>query len=234
MRTKVLLCAVALAASLASSMAQNVYSLNVVGYVNVTVPASQNAVIANPLDASMGGTITGGNQISNLFSTASGNIANGSQIYTYNPATANWNSPIKYSTLTSKWASTFNMPPGSACYYFNNSPTTPTVITFVGQVEQGPYAVATIPVGQNALLGSPIPIGGDITNSTTAVGLVPSNGDQLYTFNPATVNWNAPSKFSTLNHKWTVDYQIAPGQGFFYFNNSPTTANTWVSNFTVQ
>jgi hypothetical protein len=233
MRTKVLICAAALAASLASSMAQNVYSLNVVGYVNVTVPASQNAVIANPLDATMGGTVAGGNDITNLFSIASGNIANGSLIYSYNPATANWNPSIRFSTLGNKWASNFTMPPGNACYYFNNSASTPTVITFVGQVPQGHYTASTIGAGQNALLGSPIPIGGDITNSTTAVGLVPSNGDLLYTFNPATVAWNASSRFSTLNHKWSVDYAINPAQGFFYFNNA-ATANTWVSNFTVQ
>jgi len=215
-------------------MAQNVYSLNVVGYVQVTVPPLQNAVIANPLDASMGGTVAGGNNITNLFSSANGNIQNGSLIYTYNPATANWNSSIKYSTLGSKWASNFNMPPGQACYYFNASASTATVVTFVGQVPQGPYTVTTIPALQNALLGSPIPIGGDMTNSTTVVGLVPNNGDLLYTFNPATDNWNASSKYGTLGHKWSVDYQIAPGQGFFYFNSSASAALTWVSNFTVQ
>jgi hypothetical protein len=38
MRTKTLLVAAVLAAGLATSMAQNVYSLNVVGYYNVTIP----------------------------------------------------------------------------------------------------------------------------------------------------------------------------------------------------
>ena len=50
MRTKVLLIAAALAASLASSMAQNVYSLNVVGYYNIPLAANEKLMIANQLN----------------------------------------------------------------------------------------------------------------------------------------------------------------------------------------
>src|SRR3954470_8755678 len=51
MRTKALLCAAALAAGAATSMAQsNVYSLNVVGYYNVPVPANQLVLVANQLN----------------------------------------------------------------------------------------------------------------------------------------------------------------------------------------
>src|SRR5690348_15250407 len=61
MRTKALLCAAALlAAGVATSMAQsNVYSLNVVGYVNVRMNQGLT-MIANPLDA-------GNNTVSNVF-----------------------------------------------------------------------------------------------------------------------------------------------------------------------
>jgi hypothetical protein len=66
MRTKALLCAAAVAAGALSAMAQsNVYSLNVVGYVNVPlVGGGAFNMIANPLN----NTGTGGNNISNLFS----------------------------------------------------------------------------------------------------------------------------------------------------------------------
>ena len=67
MRTKVLLCAAALAASLASSMAQNVYSLNVVGYYNVTIPQNGLYMIANQLN-------TTNNTLDNVFA----NVADGS------------------------------------------------------------------------------------------------------------------------------------------------------------
>jgi hypothetical protein len=52
MRTKtLLLSAAAMAAGLVSSVAQsNVYSVNVVGYVNQVLPAGTLVAVANPLD----------------------------------------------------------------------------------------------------------------------------------------------------------------------------------------
>ena len=50
MRTKVLICAAALAAASAfTTMAQNVYSLNIVGYINVPLIEGFN-LVANQLD----------------------------------------------------------------------------------------------------------------------------------------------------------------------------------------
>src|SRR5271166_2726177 len=51
MRTKTLLCMAALAAGVATSMAQsNVYSLNVVGYVNYPFTLGNYTLVSNPLD----------------------------------------------------------------------------------------------------------------------------------------------------------------------------------------
>src|SRR5882672_2501980 len=66
MRTKTLICAaVLMAAGVATSLAQsNVYSLNVVGYVNVpTTGAGNFNMMANPLN-------NANNGITNLFATA--------------------------------------------------------------------------------------------------------------------------------------------------------------------
>jgi hypothetical protein len=235
MRTKVLICAAALAASLASSMAQNVYSLNVVGYVNVTLPSHQFTAVANPLDASMGGTIATGNDMTNLFNINTAPLlANGSTIATFNSALNNYNASVSYVALSKKWGSTFPMPPGKAALFFNNGASA-TVVTFTGQVPQGTYNVGTLPSHQFSLVGSPVPIGGNITNSTTAVGLVPANGDTVATFSSALNNWNASSSWVQLSKKWgsTASSTIDPGQGFLYFNNG-ASANNWVSNFTVQ
>ncbi len=226
--------AAALAASLASSMAQNVYSLNVVGYVNVTLPSHQFTAVANPLDASMGGTIATGNAMTNIFSATAGNIANGSTIATFNSALNNYNAAISYVGLSKKWGSTFLMPPGVAALYFNAG-ASDTVVTFTGQVPQGAYNVGTLNSHQFSLVGSPIPIGGNITNSTSVVGLVPANGDSVATFNGAVNNWNAAASYVGLSKKWgtTASSTIGVGQGFLYFNAS-ATANNWVSNFTVN
>lgn len=234
MRTKVLICAAALAASLASSMAQNVYSLNVVGYVNVTLPTHQFAAVANPLDASMGGTIAIGNDMTNLFSIATGNIANGSTIARFDSALNNYLPSVSYVALTKKWGSNFSMPPGKAALYFNAG-AVDTVVTFTGQVPQGTYNVGTLNSHQFSLVGSPVPIGGNITNSTSVVGLVPANGDTVATFNSALNNWNPSASYVALTKKWssTASSTIGAGQGFLYFN-AGGSANNWVSNFTVQ
>ena len=124
------------------------------------------------------------------------------------------------------------MPPGKAALYYNAG-ASPTVVTFTGQVPQGTYNVATLNSLQFSLVGSPIPIGGDITNSL--VGLVPANGDTVATFNSAANNWNASSSYVGLSKKWgsTASSTIGVGQGFLYYNASGSAKN-WVSNFTVQ
>ena len=50
MRTKVLLGLAALAVGLSTSIAQNVYSLNVVGYINITVAGGGYTLCANQLN----------------------------------------------------------------------------------------------------------------------------------------------------------------------------------------
>jgi hypothetical protein len=236
MRTKVLICAAALAASLASSMAQNVYSLNVVGYVNYTLPSHKFTAVANPLDASMGGTIALGNDMTNLFNinTTTPALANGSSIQQFISSINDYGPSIGYVSLSKKWGSNFSMPPGKAVLYFNNG-ASDTVVTFTGQVPQGTYNVGTLPSHQFTLAGSPIPIGGNITNSTTVVGLVPANGDSVATFNSAINDWNPSSGWVNLSKKWgnSASSTIGVAQGFLYFNNG-ASANNWVSNFTVQ
>jgi hypothetical protein len=224
-----------MAASLASSMAQNVYSLNVVGYVNVTLPHQQFYCVANPLDATLGGTVAGGNDITNLFSlNTAAALAGGSYIDVFLPAVIDYAAPVTYSALSKKWASNFAMPPGHAVLFYNNG-AADTVVTFTGQVEQGTYNVASIAAHSFAMVGAPVPIGGDITNSTTVLNLVPGGGDLVETFNGAIIDWNAPSLWSALSKKWsaTASSTINPGQGFLYYNNG-AAANNWVSNFTVQ
>lgn len=235
MRTKVLLIAAALAASLASSMAQNVYSLNVVGYVNVTLAHGKFTAVANPLDASMGGTIATGNDMTNLFNVnTSVGLAGGSSIAQFSSAANDYATAIGYVALSKKWGSNFSMAPGTGALFYNNG-AADTVVTFTGQVPQGTYNVKTLGRGQFTLVGSPIPIGGNITNSTTVVGLVPSGGDSVATFNSALNDWNTASGWVALSKKWgsTASSTIAVGQGFLYYNNG-AAANNWVSNFTVQ
>jgi hypothetical protein len=232
MRTKVLLCAAALAASLASSMAQNVYSLNVVGYVNVTLPAHQFTAVANPLDASVGGTVAGGNDITNLFSTTAGNIASSSTLATFNSALNDYDPAIGFSGKSGTWTGNFSMPPGVGALYYNNG-ASDTVVTFVGQVPQGNYTVTSMASHTFTFAGSPVPLGGDVSDLNTKLGLVPSAGDTVAVFSGSANDWSAAVGWSAKSSAWTGPMAIGAGAGFLYYNNS-ANANAWVSNFTVQ
>ena len=233
MRTKVLICAAVLAASLASSLAQNVYSINVVGYVNVTLPAHQFTCVANPLDASMGGTIANGNDMTNLFKAPNVTIGAGSYFNTFVPSKIDYSTTVPtYSTRTALLSANFAMPPGTAAMFFNGS-SSDTVATFIGQVPQGTYNVASMASHTFNMLGSPIPIGGDTTNSTTVVGLAPNAGDSIATFNSAKIDWLPAVTWSTRTKTWSGPMPVNVGQGFLYFNGS-ASVNNWVSNFSVQ
>lgn len=224
-----------MAASMACSMAQNVYSANVVGYVNVTLPHGQFYAVGNPLDATMGGTIAGANNITNLFSTAAGNIAPSSTITTFDSAAIDWvKPPITFSGKSSTWGSGLEVPPGKAVLYFNNG-ASDTVVTFVGQVVQGPYTAAVMPGGMFTLASQPVPLGGTAATLNTQLGLVPGPSDTITTFDGVAIDWvKPPAAWSAKSSSWTgTTINLAVAQGFLYFNNAGT-ANTWTSNFTVQ
>ena len=120
-----------------------------------------------------------------------------------------------------------------AVLFYNNGGTD-AVVTFTGQVPQGTYNVAHSYNSQFTLVGSPVPIGGDVTNSTTVLGLVPSSGDTAATFNSAANDWNPVTKWSSSNQEMggSASSTIAVGQGFLYYNNNATpTTGLAISQF---
>jgi len=205
MRTKTLLLAVAaLAAGVISSEAQNVYSQNVVGYINVVLPAGQQVLLANPLD-------DGTNTVTSL----GANLANKSQIQVFNG--------VGY-TLTSKgggvWTTNLSIPVGVG--FFVKSQTTITN-TFVGNVLalSGGSVSNSLPAGALALVGEQIPYAGDL-NDTTNVNLGSSlaNKSQIQVFNG--VGFTLASKGGGV---WTTNLTISPAEGFFVKSQ---TATNWI------
>lgn len=220
MRTKALLCAAALAAGAVTSMAQNVYSLNVVGYINLSLQPGFN-LVANQLDAD--GTMTN-NFVTNIFST---NLPAGSQIYAFNASLAG------YSILSwngHKWTGTqapinTALAPGQGVFISVPSATT---ITLVGQVIQGTNMIPLIPGLQ--IVSSIPPIAGDLV---TNLGYVATAGDAVYQYSAASQGY----AIRTYNgHKWvgsptgTSAYLNVSDAVFF---QSATTTN-WTQAFTVQ
>jgi len=215
MRTKLaILTAAALAAGALSSQAQsNVYSLNVVGYVNVSLTNGFN-LIANPLDSDGTGTNNGlvavlSNSLPPL-SQAYKFVGGGFVSYLYN-ASGHWQGG---------GVGTATLNPGEGL--FVNVPVS-TNITFVGQVLQGSQTNHNIAAGYS-MLGSIIPLSGGVQ---TSLQYTPAIHDQVYLF--GTVAGYVSYLYSGT--RWLPsEPQMGPGTGIFLL----TTGNTWVQNFTVQ
>jgi hypothetical protein len=205
MRTKTLLLAVAaLAAGVISSEAQNVYSQNVVGYINVPMPAGQQVLVANPLD-------DGTNTVTSLGAS----LANKSQIQTWNGAGF---------TLSSKgggvWTTNLSIPVGTA--FFVKSFTTITN-TFVGNVVvlSGGSGTNSLPAGTLQMVGEQIPYGGDLNDTTNVnLGSTLANKSQIQVWNGS--GFTLASKGGG---NWTTNLTITPAEGFFV---KSFTATNWV------
>jgi hypothetical protein len=212
MRTKALIVAAFLAAGLASSMAQNVYSLNVVGYYNVTVPANSFAMIANQLD-------TANNTLGALIPTA----PDGTQFFKYTTGSG-W-ATFTYDELEPGWLPNGNatLNPAEGGFLKNNTAAALTV-TFVGEVKQG--ALSTdMPAGY-AVRSSQVPQAGTLT----VLGFPGADGDQVFKYTPG--SGYATATYDELEPGWLpAEPTIGVGEAFF---SRKGAATTWVRNFTVE
>jgi hypothetical protein len=227
MRTKTLLCAAALAAGVATSMAQsNVYSLNVVGYVNVPIPVGYS-LIGNPLNA-------GNNTVSNLFNSAvASGAAVGATVYTWTGTGLNANANDQFDGTWQNPA--LALPPGVG--FFINNPNARFTNTFVGEVNQGALSKS---VAQGYTVNSSlVPLTGNLQTDLGLTNAVP--GDVAYLWSGSGLVACAKDQFDgtwqPLSPPFSSDANNGPviqiGTGFFYQNNSGA-AISWNRNFTVQ
>lgn len=211
MRTKsLLLSAAALVAGALSVQAQsNVYSVNVVGYVNVQTPAGQFALLANPLD-------NGTNNLTSLLP----NVPNGTQVQKWTGSgfqIASKNPPL------GAWNTNLVIPPGTG--FFIRTPSAQTN-TFVGSVVigYGQTNSLALPGGVFSLVGSPVPISGSLTNvgnNALNINSALGNGSQIQVWNGT--GFQIASKNPPFGN-WNTNLLISVGQGFFV---RPNAATTW-------
>lgn len=219
MRTKTLLiAAAALAAGIASSVAQsNVYSLNVVGYVNKTLTGGgRYTAVANPLNST-------NNTVSGLGLLA---LPNSSKILKWNTGITDFD--IYNKTSFGVWspnpaAVTVNPGEGILIYISGADVTN----TFVGEVLQGSLT-NSLPTGYQ-MVGNKVPDAGVINT----LGLVPPNSSKVYKFNSSlgTVgDWDIYNK--TSFGVWSPSQpSLDVAESILTFLPS---SYDWVRNFTVQ
>jgi hypothetical protein len=240
MRTKTLLLSALLgAAGTVAVHAQSVYSLNAVGYITVTLAPGFN-IVTCPLLTSPDNTV------GTVFNNSTGALT-GSDVYFYSPSTGQYSgddalaigSGRGHTTNANGWGNngTNVLSPGTACWFENNASTNLTVI-FYGTV---PSSVTTPLVAGFNLVGSAIPVTGDLVTNSLSAFTNYNIGDDLYMFaNGSYYGYSAvPSNSRSGGHgylgQWTSsgdptvtnDYQ-----GFWYENNVGTTVN-WVENYSV-
>jgi hypothetical protein len=238
MRTKTtLLCAAALAAGVVGSMAQsNVYSLNIVGYVNVEIKPG-NYIYANPLN------LDGTNNAANIFTLAPLNDSGGQPAGTMNAfGVLTWGgasfSQVWYEsdwtlnngyTTTNGWAidqggdgqgSPPNLNPGTG--FFIHSVGNDTTNTFVGSVVPLVGATNANPVAAgNFIYGSALPVSGSLASVPFQFPLAPLNDSGAQ---PA----GTLSGIGVLT--WTgSSYNSAWYESDFTLNNGYTTTNGWAT-----
>jgi len=230
-------------------MAQtNVYSLNAVGYINITIYPGFN-IISCPLIASPDNTINtllnnGGSQpytgtTLDFFSPITGPTYDTAAATSGRNSTPNTNGWINNGTNV--------IAPGVACW-FDSPFHTNITITFVGTVPTGPIT-NSLYHGYN-LVSSAVPASGDIiTNSIMNltnynVGPAGQGGDTVFTYNPGATPVNETYQAGSgrgfggngYNNNWNANGDpILPfvGGGFFYENNVAGTTVQWVENYSV-
>ena len=238
MRTiKALVCAAALAAGLASSMAQsNVYSLNVVGYYNLPIAANHLTLIANQLN-------TTNNTLNSLLAPADPASADGSGLFKYNGGYTSYDFdgldtapgfPNGYWELGGVPDTTTTLNPGEGVFY---RPFSATTLTFVGEVLQGTL-VTTLPSGLS-IRSSKVPQQGMIT---TDLGVPAEDGDNCFIYAGGYTVYDYDGLDTAPGHPngyWELggnvnEPTITVGQSFFYLKFPGGVSNSWVRNFTVQ
>jgi hypothetical protein len=223
MRTKTMLLSALLGTlGSVSLMAQstNVYSLNAVGYINVTVQPGFN-IVSCPLIASPDNTIN------TVLTNGTGQFKKW-QFWAYSPA-GGYHEELGTATGWSA-GGTNTLSPGQAAWLFNPG-ANPSNITFVGTVPSGSLTNTLIASSFN-LVSSILPTSGDLVTNPLTDLHTQTKKDQVWMYTPTTKSF--AETIATPTGTWSSGdpVQSTVGTGFWYFNAAATN-NSWVENFSV-
>jgi hypothetical protein len=189
-------------------MAQAVYSVNYVGYVNKTL-SSGYTMIANPLN-------NGNNQLQTIIPTA----PDGTVAFKYSGGFES----ATYFAGTWVVGGDLVLAPGEGFFVQNPGPA--TTITFVGEGMEGPGLANAIPAGLS-IKASKIPQAGSLTQLEFPVA---GDGDVIHKWN-ATATPQGYSSYTHFGGAWFPEepsFDVAEG-----FWVSATAPLNWVRNFEV-
>lgn len=209
MRTKLILTTAALGVASSLGATAQVYSVNAVGYINVTIPAGGLKIVANQLN-------TGGNTANEVLP----NAPDGTFLYKYSVE----DGYVPIQRIFGEWTPNETLAPGEAFFVAAPAGDTDLTLTFVGEVPQGQLEVE-LNEGLN-LVSSPVPQAGGVTED---LGYPAEEGDFVYQWD---VENQAYVPIQYIFGEWSPsEPQIAVGEGFFI---SRGEAGTWTRDFSVN
>jgi hypothetical protein len=218
MRTKSLLFAAAIsAASMGSALAQ-VYSVNVVGYINITAPIGLS-LIANQLDNK------NGNKLADVITK----LPDGSFVHFYVGGAAGYKSISYFGGFESPGAATLAPGAGAFLEIPVGAAEADRKITLVGEVPQAAASNTQIPNGLS-IQSSATPRAGKLTTDLKFPAGAAMDGSLLYKYNNAIKNYETSSIFGGWEG---TEPSVAVGESFFFFNASGAT-QPWTQDFAVK
>jgi hypothetical protein len=248
MRTKTLLLTAAIsAAGLASSMAQAVYSVNAVGYVNYTLRQGYN-LVSNPLNA---GAAASSDTIAEIYPPQTTTIPDDSFIVTYNSSAnaADPDLPQLFNDAGTKFWFPDGRPirAGEAFLIYCSpqaNPATTFTVTYVGEVREGaPLSTSIVPgpgtgaAGPLNFLGSQVPQQGRIS---TDLGFQAAFDDTYFQWDKVAGAAGAIYQFlddGSPGGAWydangPAEPVLGVGDGFF-LSRAQTGPTAWTRSFDV-
>lgn len=244
MRKTLLIAAAALAASVISSQAQ-VYSQNIVGYVNTPLPLGF-VNVANPLDAAGASGVN--DSITNVIAVFSGNY-DGDGLYIWTGSTyAQYTIDSGQTTGIGNAADTAavtppTLAPGAAIFIQNTAGS--NTLTFVGTVHTDGVGASTNVVGVTTnylplgftYVASKLPVGGGISSvlglpadgslDGSAIYIPNISGGIVHGFNQFTIDSGQTTGFGNAADTAPAAEPVIPvGTGFFIDNTAG--AENWV------
>jgi hypothetical protein len=239
MRTKSLFAAAAIvAAGVLSSEAQsNVYSLNVVGYVNLTLRPGYNLITAQLNDSS------GSRQINTILTNCP-TLADGSTFFKWDEVAQGFTSSANFIGTPPDGPAWYNADytalvtdtaPLGKGFFIKNEGAAAT-LTLVGEVPQGAFN-QSVP-NNYSFLGDFVPASQEIKTN----GFPIADNSILFTYDAVAQGYTSglngigtpPDGPAWYNADFTAEVIFAPavGQGFVY--NTTGGALPWARNFTVK
>jgi hypothetical protein len=209
MRTQLILTTAAFGVASLGAFAQ-VYSVNAVGYINITLPAKSYSLVANQLNV-------GGNTIKEVLPA----VQDGTVAFKYAQGAGFAVDGFEFG----EWANpNVKVAPGEG-FFLQNNAAAPQTVTFVGEVPQGTLKTA-LAKGLN-LISSQVPQAGKLVAD---LKFPAADGDVVYQWDTVGQKYKAPNGYE-FGEFAGGDPTIGVGEGFFV---NKSAASSWDRTFAVN